>query len=187
MTYTSSLFCRAYMSVKELKELLHLSSTDTLNVFFANNSAREELAGAATWPWAKEALNHQGKLLLYPFLLSLPESNTKVIELHNPFKMICMLKHAKLDYINVHWIVVSKSYTKVKSRRGAGRHCPCLQNLVKILSLPLSFSLSLPLVHSLPSSLSPSLSSSLALRSLFSVLAVTRLMSLNPGYKRKHL
>lgn len=50
------------MSVKELKEELHLSSADTLNVFFASNSVREELAGAATWPWAKEALTHQGKL-----------------------------------------------------------------------------------------------------------------------------
>lgn len=54
-------FCRAYMSVKELKEVLHLSGTDTLNVFFASNSVREELAGAATWPWAKEALTHQGE------------------------------------------------------------------------------------------------------------------------------
>lgn len=53
--------CRAYMSVKELKEELHLSGADTLNVFFASNSAREELAGAATWPWAKEALTHQGE------------------------------------------------------------------------------------------------------------------------------
>lgn len=49
------------MSVKELKEELHLSAADTLNVFFASNSVREELAGAATWPWAKEALTHQGK------------------------------------------------------------------------------------------------------------------------------
>lgn len=55
-------FCRAYMSVKELKEELQLSSADTLNVFFASNSVREELAGAATWPWAKEALTHQGKI-----------------------------------------------------------------------------------------------------------------------------
>lgn len=53
-------FYRAYMSVKELKEELNLSGTDTLNVFFASNSVREELAGAATWPWAKEALTHQG-------------------------------------------------------------------------------------------------------------------------------
>lgn len=50
------------MSVKELKEELQLSGTDTLNVFFASNSVREELAGAATWPWAKEALTLQGKL-----------------------------------------------------------------------------------------------------------------------------
>lgn len=48
------------MSVKELKEELHLSGSDTLNVFFANNSVHEELAGAATWPWAKEALTYQG-------------------------------------------------------------------------------------------------------------------------------
>ena len=49
------------MSVKELKEQLRLSGADTLNVFFASNSAREELAGAATWPWAKEAVTHQGE------------------------------------------------------------------------------------------------------------------------------
>lgn len=49
------------MSVKELKEELHLSGSDMLNVFFASNSVREELAGAATWPWAKEALTHQGR------------------------------------------------------------------------------------------------------------------------------
>ncbi|KAL2097841.1 hypothetical protein ACEWY4_007048 [Coilia grayii] len=54
---------RAYLSVRELRDLLHLNSSNTLNVFFANNSAREELAGAATWPWAKEALSHQGKTL----------------------------------------------------------------------------------------------------------------------------
>ncbi|XP_061746548.1 pappalysin-2-like [Nerophis ophidion] len=57
---------RAYMSVKELKQELHLSGTDTLNVFFASNSVREELAGAATWPWAKEALTHQGGMVLNP-------------------------------------------------------------------------------------------------------------------------
>lgn len=50
------------MSIKELKEELRLSGADTLNVFFANNSVREDLAGAATWPWAKEALTHQGEL-----------------------------------------------------------------------------------------------------------------------------
>lgn len=49
------------MSVKELKEELHLSGAEMLNVFFASNSVREELAGAATWPWAKEALTHQGE------------------------------------------------------------------------------------------------------------------------------
>lgn len=49
------------MNVKELKEELHQSGADILNVFFARNSVREELAGAATWPWAKEALTHQGE------------------------------------------------------------------------------------------------------------------------------
>ena len=48
------------MSVKELKEALQLNSTNFLNVYFAS-SVREELAGAATWPWAKEALSHLGK------------------------------------------------------------------------------------------------------------------------------
>lgn len=61
--FSSFIFHRAYISVKELKEELNLSSADTLNVFFANNSVREELAGAATWPWAKEALTHQGGLI----------------------------------------------------------------------------------------------------------------------------
>lgn len=56
---TEALSHRAYLSVKELKEMLHLNSSDALNVFFAK-SAQEELAGAATWPWAKEALTHQG-------------------------------------------------------------------------------------------------------------------------------
>uniref|UniRef100_A0A8C9N7T3 Pappalysin 2 n=1 Tax=Serinus canaria TaxID=9135 RepID=A0A8C9N7T3_SERCA len=46
---------RAYMSVKELKEALKLNSTHFLNIYFAS-SVREELAGAATWPWDKEAM-----------------------------------------------------------------------------------------------------------------------------------
>ncbi|XP_016097486.1 pappalysin-2-like [Sinocyclocheilus grahami] len=70
---------RAYMSVKELKELLHLSSSDTLNVFFANNSAREELAGVATWPWAKEALTHQGGMILNPFYFGTKGHNNTMI------------------------------------------------------------------------------------------------------------
>uniref|UniRef100_A0A671Q4N9 Pappalysin-2-like n=1 Tax=Sinocyclocheilus anshuiensis TaxID=1608454 RepID=A0A671Q4N9_9TELE len=73
---------RAYMSVKELKELLHLSSSDTLNVFFANNSAREELAGVATWPWAKEALTHQGGMILNPsYFGTKGHSNTMIHEM----------------------------------------------------------------------------------------------------------
>lgn len=50
------------MSVKELKEALRLNSTHFLNVYFAS-SVREELAGAATWPWDKGALSHLGKLV----------------------------------------------------------------------------------------------------------------------------
>uniref|UniRef100_A0A803VPR2 Pappalysin 2 n=1 Tax=Ficedula albicollis TaxID=59894 RepID=A0A803VPR2_FICAL len=56
---------RAYMSVKELKEALQLNSTHFLNVYFAT-SVREELAGAATWPWDKEALSHLGGVVLNP-------------------------------------------------------------------------------------------------------------------------
>ncbi|KFW76341.1 Pappalysin-2, partial [Manacus vitellinus] len=55
----------AYMSVKELKEALQLNSTHFLNVYFAS-SVREELAGAATWPWDKEALSHLGGVVLNP-------------------------------------------------------------------------------------------------------------------------
>ncbi|KAM6948741.1 LOW QUALITY PROTEIN: pappalysin-2 [Aplochiton taeniatus] len=73
---------RAYMSVKELKEMLHLSGADTLNVFFANNSAREELAGSATWPWAKEALTHQGGMVLNPsYFGTAGHNNTMVHEM----------------------------------------------------------------------------------------------------------
>ncbi|XP_009891246.1 PREDICTED: pappalysin-2 [Charadrius vociferus] len=56
---------RAYVSVKELKEALQLNSTHFLNVYFAS-SVREELAGAATWPWDKEALSHLGGVVLNP-------------------------------------------------------------------------------------------------------------------------
>ncbi|XP_052404990.1 pappalysin-2-like isoform X1 [Carassius gibelio] len=70
---------RAYLSVKELKELLHLSGSDTLNVFFANNSAREELAGVATWPWAKEALTHQGGMILNPSYFGTKGHNNTMI------------------------------------------------------------------------------------------------------------
>ncbi|KAL4656120.1 pappalysin-2 [Arapaima gigas] len=73
---------RAYMSVKELKDVLQLSSADTLNVFFANNSVREELAGAATWPWAKEALGHQGGMVLNPLYFGTAgHSNTMIHEM----------------------------------------------------------------------------------------------------------
>lgn len=58
------LFClfyhRAYLDVKELKEILQLDGSTHLNVFFANSSD-EDLAGVATWPWDKEALTHLGR------------------------------------------------------------------------------------------------------------------------------
>ncbi|XP_056276626.1 pappalysin-2 isoform X1 [Pseudoliparis swirei] len=73
---------RAYMSVKELKEELHLSGADTLNVFFASNSVREDLAGAATWPWAKEALTHQGGMVLNPsYFGTVGHHNTMIHEM----------------------------------------------------------------------------------------------------------
>uniref|UniRef100_A0A3Q2YZ81 Pappalysin 2 n=1 Tax=Hippocampus comes TaxID=109280 RepID=A0A3Q2YZ81_HIPCM len=84
---------RAYMSVKELKEELHLSGTDTLNVFFASNSAREELAGAATWPWAKEALTHQGGMVLNPsYFGTSGHHNTMIHELGHIFGLYHVFK-----------------------------------------------------------------------------------------------
>uniref|UniRef100_A0A674C6P6 Pappalysin 2 n=1 Tax=Salmo trutta TaxID=8032 RepID=A0A674C6P6_SALTR len=84
---------RAYMSVKELKELLHLSSTDNLNVYFANNSAREELAGAATWPWAKEALNHQGGMVMNPsYFGTIGHNNTMIHEMGHIFGLYHVFK-----------------------------------------------------------------------------------------------
>ncbi|XP_023666885.1 pappalysin-1-like isoform X2 [Paramormyrops kingsleyae] len=56
---------RAYMDVKELKEILKLDGSTHLNVFFANSSD-EDLAGVATWPWDKEALTHLGGIVLNP-------------------------------------------------------------------------------------------------------------------------
>ncbi|XP_040533986.1 pappalysin-2 isoform X2 [Gallus gallus] len=71
---------RAYMSVKELKEALQLNSTHFLNVYFAS-SVREELAGAATWPWAKEALSHLGGVVLSPAYYGMPgHTNTMIHE-----------------------------------------------------------------------------------------------------------
>lgn len=52
--------CRAYLDVKELKEILNVDGSTHLNIFFANSSD-EDLAGVATWPWDKEALTHLGK------------------------------------------------------------------------------------------------------------------------------
>lgn len=51
--------CRAYLDVKELKEILNVDGSTHLNIFFANSSD-EDLAGVATWPWDKEALTHLG-------------------------------------------------------------------------------------------------------------------------------
>uniref|UniRef100_A0AAY5K3G1 Sushi domain-containing protein n=1 Tax=Esox lucius TaxID=8010 RepID=A0AAY5K3G1_ESOLU len=56
---------RAYLDVKELKEILNLDGSTHLNVFFANSSD-EDLAGVATWPWDKEALTHMGGIVLNP-------------------------------------------------------------------------------------------------------------------------
>ncbi|XP_017546484.2 pregnancy-associated plasma protein A, pappalysin 1b isoform X2 [Pygocentrus nattereri] len=56
---------KAFMDVKELKDLLHLDGSTHLNVFFANSSD-EDLAGVATWPWDKEALTHLGGIVLNP-------------------------------------------------------------------------------------------------------------------------
>ncbi|XP_009296921.1 pappalysin-2 isoform X2 [Danio rerio] len=84
---------RAYLSVKELKELLHLSSSDMLNVFFANNSAREELAGVATWPWAKEALTHQGGMILNPaYFGTKGHNNTMIHEMGHIFGLYHVFK-----------------------------------------------------------------------------------------------
>uniref|UniRef100_A0A672GNP6 Pappalysin 2 n=1 Tax=Salarias fasciatus TaxID=181472 RepID=A0A672GNP6_SALFA len=84
---------RAYMSVKELKEVLQLSGTDTLNVFFASNSVREELAGAATWPWAKEALTHQGGMVLNPMYFGTSgHHNTMIHEMGHIFGLYHVFK-----------------------------------------------------------------------------------------------
>uniref|UniRef100_A0A8C5DAK0 Sushi domain-containing protein n=1 Tax=Gouania willdenowi TaxID=441366 RepID=A0A8C5DAK0_GOUWI len=56
---------KAYLDVKELKEVLQLDGSSHLNVFFANSSD-EDLAGVATWPWDKEALTHLGGIVLNP-------------------------------------------------------------------------------------------------------------------------
>ncbi|CAB1326200.1 unnamed protein product, partial [Coregonus sp. 'balchen'] len=78
---------------EELKEVLHLSSTDTLNVFFANNSAREELAGTATWPWAKEALNHQGGMVMNPsYFGTVGHNNTMIHEMGHIFGLYHVFK-----------------------------------------------------------------------------------------------
>ncbi|XP_069793627.1 pappalysin-2 isoform X3 [Narcine bancroftii] len=72
---------RTYMSVKELKEALQINDSMYLNVFFAN-SVREELAGAATWPWDKEALTHLGGVVLSPTHYGIPgHTNTMIHEL----------------------------------------------------------------------------------------------------------
>ncbi|XP_051556019.1 pappalysin-2-like [Myxocyprinus asiaticus] len=84
---------RTYLSVKELKDLLHLSSSDTLNIFFANNSAREELAGVATWPWAKEALTHQGGMILNPaYFGTKGHNNTMIHEMGHIFGLYHVFK-----------------------------------------------------------------------------------------------
>uniref|UniRef100_A0AAV2JRQ8 Pappalysin-2 n=1 Tax=Knipowitschia caucasica TaxID=637954 RepID=A0AAV2JRQ8_KNICA len=84
---------RAYMSIKELKDELGLSGSDALNVFFANNSVREELAGAATWPWAKEALTHQGGMVLNPsYFGTNGHHNTMIHEMGHIFGLYHVFK-----------------------------------------------------------------------------------------------
>ncbi|XP_064420709.1 pappalysin-1 [Latimeria chalumnae] len=56
---------RAYLDVRELKNVLQLDGSTYLNIFFANSSD-EDLAGMATWPWDKEALTHLGGIVLNP-------------------------------------------------------------------------------------------------------------------------
>ncbi|XP_056387996.1 pappalysin-2 isoform X2 [Hyla sarda] len=71
---------RAYMSVKELRDALQLNSSLFLNIFFAG-SAGEELAGAATWPWDKDALGVQGGIVLNPSYYGIPShTNTMIHE-----------------------------------------------------------------------------------------------------------
>ncbi|XP_015263086.1 PREDICTED: pappalysin-1 [Gekko japonicus] len=62
---------RAYLDVKELKNILNLNGSTHLNIFFANSS-EEELAGVATWPWDKEALLHLGGIVLNPSFYGVP-------------------------------------------------------------------------------------------------------------------
>lgn len=64
------LFARAYLDMKELKEILQLDGSTHLNVFFANSSD-EDLAGVATWPWDKEALTHLGIKTVHPSISQL--------------------------------------------------------------------------------------------------------------------
>ncbi|XP_054977194.1 pappalysin-2 [Sorex araneus] len=72
---------RAYLSVKELKELLQPNSSHFLNIYFAS-WAQEGLAGSATWPWEKDALTHQGGVVLNPSHYGVPgHTNTMVHEL----------------------------------------------------------------------------------------------------------
>uniref|UniRef100_A0A670Y0E8 Pappalysin 2 n=1 Tax=Pseudonaja textilis TaxID=8673 RepID=A0A670Y0E8_PSETE len=71
---------RAYMSMKELKEILQLNSTHFLNIYFAS-SVQEELAGAGTWPWDKDALSHLGGVVLNPAYYGMPgHTNTMIHE-----------------------------------------------------------------------------------------------------------
>nr|XP_015798245.2 pregnancy-associated plasma protein A, pappalysin 1a isoform X2 [Nothobranchius furzeri] len=56
---------KAYLDLKELKDILHLDGSTHLNIFFANSSD-ENVAGVSTWPWDKEALTHLGGIVLNP-------------------------------------------------------------------------------------------------------------------------
>ncbi|XP_051004288.1 pappalysin-2 [Acomys russatus] len=62
---------RAYMSVKELKDILQLNSSHFLNVYLAS-SVRDDFAGSATWPWDKEAVSHRGGITLNSVYYGIP-------------------------------------------------------------------------------------------------------------------
>ncbi|XP_051893074.1 pregnancy-associated plasma protein A, pappalysin 1a isoform X3 [Pristis pectinata] len=103
---------RAYLDVKDLKNILKLDGATHLNIFFANSSD-EELAGVATWPWDKEALTHLGGIVLNPSFYGIPgHTHTMIHEighslgLYHVFKGIseiesctdpCMETEASMD------------------------------------------------------------------------------------------
>ncbi|KAA8586684.1 hypothetical protein FQN60_016386 [Etheostoma spectabile] len=72
--------------------------TDVLKTCFDpespdSNSVREELAGAATWPWSKEALTHQGGMVLNPsYFGTMGHHNTMIHEMGHIFGLYHVFK-----------------------------------------------------------------------------------------------